>query len=211
MPYIGQIPVSGDNSFRVLDSISSFTQTFDGSSSSVVSLANSTFTFTGHRFITGQRVTYTTTGLTINPLVSGTAYYIIKTDQNTIQLASSAANATNNVPITLLALGTGTTHNLNVAFDGINTKFKATYNNGTKAQITRAAQLSLSINGVLQQPNDTATPVNGFGFDLDSTIVFSAAPVATDAFWGSVIANSFSTFDVSDNTVDSFKIGRAHV
>jgi hypothetical protein len=205
MSYIGQQPVTGDNnSFRILDSISSYTQTFDGSSSAVVSTANSTLTFTGHRFITGQRVTYSTTGTTIGGLSSGSVYYIIKTDQNTLKLASSYVNALASTSITLTSLGVGSTHTLNVAFDGINTKFKATFNNGTKGLITRAAQLNISINGVIQQPQDTTTPTNGFGIEADSTIVFFTAPAVSDAFWGSLVATNFATFDVSDNTVDSF-------
>ena len=204
MAYLGNSPVSGDNTFRILDDISSYTLTFDGSSSGVVSVANDTFTFYEHRFITGQRFTYSTTGTAVGGLVSGTAYYIIKNDQNTIKVATSYANALIGSEINLSGLGTGSTHTINVAFDGINTKFKATYTNGTKALITRAAQLQLSINGVIQQPQDTVSPTTGFGFDVDSTIIFSVAPLVTDIFWGNVIATSFPTFDIADNTVDTF-------
>ena len=204
MAYVGNSPVSGDNTFRILDDISSYTQTFDGSSSSVVSVADDTFTFYEHRFITGQRFTYSTTGSAVGGLTSGTAYYIIKNDQNTIKVATSYANALIGTAINISALGTGGTHTINVAFDGINTKFKATYTNGTKALITRAAQLQLSINGVIQQPQDTASPTTGFGFDVDSTIVFSVAPLVSDVFWGNVIATSFPTFDIADNDIDTF-------
>jgi hypothetical protein len=62
----------------------------------------------------------------------------------------------------------------------------------------------LSINGVIQQPFDTATPSNGFGFDLNSVIVFSTPPAVSDVFWGTVISNTFVTFDISDNVVDNF-------
>jgi hypothetical protein len=202
--YLGNSPVSGDNTFRILDDISSYTLTFDGSSSGVVSVANDTFTFYEHRFITGQRFTYSTTGTAVGGLVSGTAYYIIKNDQNTIKVATSYANAIIGSQINLSGLGTGSTHTINVAFDGINTKFKATYTNGTKALITRAAQLQLSINGVIQQPQDTVSPTTGFGFDVDSTIIFSVAPLVTDIFWGNVIATSFPTFDIADNDIDTF-------
>jgi len=202
--YLGNSPVSGDNTFRILDDISSYTLTFDGSSSGVVSVANDTFTFYEHRFITGQRFTYSTTGTAVGGLVSGTAYYIIKNDQNTIKVATSYANALIGSQINLSGLGTGSTHTINVAFDGINTKFKATYTNGTKALITRAAQLQLSINGVIQQPQDTVSPTTGFGFDVDSTIIFSVAPLVTDIFWGNVIATSFPTFDIADNDIDTF-------
>ena len=205
MPYIGNPITSGENnSFKVLDDITSYTLTFNGSSASIVSVANNTITYNSHRFITGQRVTYNTTGTTITGLTAATVYFIIKEDQNTIKLATTYANAINNTAIDLTGLGTGTTHTINVAFDGVNTKFKATYDNGTKAQITRAAQLTLSVNGVIQQPQDTTSPTNGFGIDLDSVIIFSVAPLVTDIFWGNLVANNFPTFDISDNTVDSF-------
>ena len=59
MAYIGLKPTAGENnSFRIIDTLSSFTATFDGSSASIVSVANDTITMSDHRFITGQRVTY---------------------------------------------------------------------------------------------------------------------------------------------------------
>jgi hypothetical protein len=205
MAYLGNKPAAGENnSFKILDDISSYTLTFNGSSASVVSLTDDTITSNNHRFITGQRVTYSTTGTAIGGLTSGTAYYIIKNDQNTVKLALTLSDANNNNAINLNALGTGTTHTLNVAFDSINTKFKATYDDGTKAAMSRAAQLTISINGVIQQPNDTTTPANGFGFDIDSVIIFSTPPVNTDVFWGNLVANNFPTFDITDNKVDNF-------
>jgi len=205
MAYLGNKPAAGENnSFKILDDISSYTLTFNGSSASVVSLTDDTITSNNHRFITGQRVTYSTTGTAIGGLTSGTAYYIIKNDQNTVKLALTLSDANNNNAINFNALGTGTTHTLNVAFDSINTKFKATYDDGTKAAMSRAAQLTISINGVIQQPNDTTTPANGFGFDIDSVIIFSTPPVNTDVFWGNLVANNFPTFDITDNKVDNF-------
>ena len=188
MAYIGNSPVAGENnSFKILDDISTYTLTFDGSSSSVVSTSDNTITYNSHRFITAQRVTYNDGGGTaIGGLADG-VYYIIKNDQNTIKLAASASDANAGTAISLTSLGVGSSHTLNVAFDGVNTKFKATYDNGTKAEISRAAQLTLSVNGVIQQPNDSTTPTNGFGFDLDSVIIFSVAPAATDAFWGNLV------------------------
>jgi hypothetical protein len=205
MSYLGNQPATGENnSFKILDDITSYTLTFDGSDSSIISLANDTITLNNHRFVTGQRVTYSTTGTAIGNLISGSVYYIIKYDQNSIQLALSYVNALSGTYIQITGPGVGTNHTFNVAFDGINTKFKATYDNGTKAQMTRAAQLQISINGVIQQPQDTTSPTNGFGIDVDSTIVFSVAPAVSDVFWGNLVANNFPTFDIADNTVDSF-------
>lgn len=206
MPYIGQPPVTGDttSSFRLLDNIASYTLTFDGSSAEVVSVANDTLTFSQHRFVTGQRVTYNDGGGTAIGGLSDGVYYIIKVDQNTISIAANAVDAAAGTAIDLTSLGVGTTHTLNIAFDSVNTKFKATYENGKKAKLSRAGQLMISINGVIQQPQETATPSVGFGLDSDSTIVFSAAPTSSDVVFGNVLANSIATFDISDNTVDNF-------
>jgi len=206
MAHIGNVPATGeDNSFKILDDISTYTLTFDGSSASVVSTADDTITQNNHRFITGQRVTYTNgSGTDIGGLTDGTAYFIIKNDTNTIKLATNASNAASNIAISLSAVGTGTDHTLNVAFDSVNTKFKASYDDGTKARISKAAQLSISLNGVIQEPQDSSSPSAGFGFDLDGVIVFSAAPTVSDVFWGYVLAVNTVTFDISDNTVDNF-------
>ena len=205
MSYLGNQPATGENnSFKILDDITSYTLTFDGSSSSVVSLADDTITYNNHRFVTGQRVTYSDGGGTaIAPLVDGTAYYIIKNDENSIKLATSISNALASAPVNLATIGVGGSHTINVAFDGVNTKFVATYDNGTKARMTRAAQLQVSINGVLQQPQDSATPSEGYGIELGSVIVFSAAPTQQHVFWGNLIASNTPTFDISDNKVDS--------
>ena len=207
MPYIGNPAVVGDsaNTFKLLDDIASYTLTFDGSSASVVSVANDTLTFSNHRFVNIQRVTYTKGGGTvITGLTDNTAYYVIKVDQNTIKLATSSSNAEAGTGINLTGLGAGTTHTLNAAFDGTNTKFKATHSNGTKAKISRAAQLTISINGVNQQPQESSSPTVGYGIAADSTIVFSQAPVSTDKVFGTFIGEVAPSFDITDNTIDEF-------
>ena len=200
MPYIGNPAVVGDsaNTFKLLDDITSFTVTFDATDSDVVSISGDTLTFNNHRFVTGQKVTYNDGGGTaIGGLADG-SYFIIKEDQNTIKLASSASNAAAGTAINLTSGAAGGSHTLNIAQDGVNTKFKATHSNGTKAKISRAAQITLSINGVVQQP--TA----GYSIESDSTIVFSSAPEATDKIFASFIGEVAASFDIADNTVDEF-------
>ena len=206
MAYLGNRPVSGDNnSFRVLDDIKTHTFSFDGSSSSVVSTSDNTITHLGHRLIQGQRVTYTDgTGSPIGGLTDATVYFVIMNDANSFKLASSASNAAAGTGINLTSVGSGTAHNITVAFDGVNTKFKATFNNGTEADVTRVAQIQISLNNVIQQPQNTATPTSGFGFDSDSVIVFATAPASNATFWGVLFANNFPTFEISDNDVDNF-------
>ena len=206
MPYIGNPAVVGDsaNTFRLLDDITSFTVTFDPTDDGVLSVSGDTLTFNNHRFVTGQKVTYNDGGGTAIGGLSDGSYFIIKEDQSTIKLASSASNAAAGTAINLTSGAAGSSHTLNLAFDGVNTKFKATFNNGTKAKISRAAQLSLSINGVLQQPQDTQSPTVGYGIAPDSTIVFSTAPVSSDKIFGSFIGEVAASFDIADNTVDEF-------
>ena len=150
MAYIGLKPTAGENnSFRILDTLSTFTATFNGSSSSIVSVSADTISIPEHRFVTGQRVTYNDGGGTAITGLSDGVYFVIKVDRNSIQLASSASNANNGTQINLTGLGAGSSHTLNVAFDGVNTKFKITHDSGTHAKVTRASQIMLSINGVL--------------------------------------------------------------
>ena len=206
MPYIGNPAVVGDstNTFRLLDDITSFTVTFDPTDDGVLSVSGDTLTFNNHRFVTGQKVTYNDGGGTAIGGLSDGSYFIIKEDQSTIKLATNASNAASGTAINLTGGAAGSSHTLNLAFDGVNTKFKATFNNGTKAKISRAAQLSLSINGVLQQPQDTQSPTVGYGIAPDSTIVFSTAPVSSDKIFGSFIGEVAASFDIADNTVDEF-------
>ena len=119
MPYIGNQAVVGDsaNTFKTLDGIASFTVTFDATDSSVVSIANNTLTFNNHRFVTGQKVTYNDGGGTAIGGLSDGSYFIIKQDQNTIKLASSASNATAGTAINLTSGAAGGSHTLNIAFD----------------------------------------------------------------------------------------------
>jgi hypothetical protein len=71
--------------------------------------------------------------------------------------------------------------------------------------MTRAAQLFLSHNGVIQRPHDSTSPANGYGIDSNgSVVVFSAAPSSSDVIFGNLVANNFPTFDISDNKVDTF-------
>ena len=205
MAYLGNRNATGENnSFKILDDLA-FTTTFNGSDGNVVNHVADTITINNHRFLTGSRVTYTNGGGgNITGLATGTVYFVIKEDHNTIKLATNASNANSGTAINITGTGTGTAHTLSVAFDGVNKKFVATYDGGTKAQMTRAAQLFISHNGVIQRPHDTPSPANGYGTDVGSIIVFATAPSSTDSIFGNLVANNFPTFDITDNKVDTF-------
>ena len=208
MPYIGRNHTSGDhvNNFKVLDDISSYTATFDGTATSVVDTTNDTIRVPEHRFIQGQRVIYTNGGGgNIGGLTTGTAYFIIVDTSNTFKLAASASNASISTAINLSSVGTGTSHTINASFDGVNTRFKITHGNGVRGDINSATQLNIAINNVIQRPNiNSASFTEGFSVEDQHKLVFKTAPTSNDIFWGSIIANNLSTFDVSDHKIDTF-------
>jgi len=210
MPYIGNDHYLGNSTsnFKVLDDIKSYTATFDGSSSLIVDIANDSIEIPSHRFVNGQRITYSKgAGNNIGGLTDTSAYYIIKDGNDRIKLAGSAADVLTSTSINLSSLGNSGNHSVTAAFDGVNKKFKATFHNGTThTNVLAATQLNISINGVLQQPYNTGIePSNGFTLvNPGNIIVFSEAPESTFTFWGSVIADSVKTFDIDDNKIDNF-------
>ena len=81
-----------------------------------------------------------------------------------------------------------------------------THSNGTKSKVSRAAQISLSINGVIQQPTElTKPPTVGYGIvqTLQSYSVLRT-PTGGDNVFGSFIGEPAPSFDITDNTVNNF-------
>ena len=207
MPYIGRNHIAGDHTsnFKVLDDISSYTATFDGSSTNVVSTANETLRIVEHRFIQGQRVTYTHGGGgNIGGLATGTAYFVTLDTHNTIKLATTLANANSNTNINLSSVGSGSSHTLTAAFDGVNQNFKATHSGGSDVRINNSTQLQIAINNVIQKPNNNSSYTEGFRVVDREKIQFKTAPSSDDVFWGTVISNTIESFDITDHKVDNF-------
>lgn len=90
------------------------TKTFDGSSSGVVDTTNDEITVAAHGWITGRKVMYSpgAGGTAITGLTSGETYWVIRVDNDTLKLATSAANASVGTAINLTAVGAGTSHTL---------------------------------------------------------------------------------------------------
>ena len=208
MPYLGNQHIVGDsvNNFKVLDDISSFTATFDGSATSIVSTANETIRVPKHRFVQGQRVTNNNGGRSnIGGLTSGTAYYVIEDTAHTIKLATNATNASSLTAININAVGGGTSHTLNAAFDGVNKRFRITHGNGNRPRFHHATQLSIAINNVVQRPNNDANNfTEGYAVEVRDIIVFKTAPTVNDIFFGSLTGETRGTFDITDHRIDRF-------
>ena len=208
MPYLGNQHIVGDsvNNFKVLDDISTYTATFDGSLSSVVSTAAETIKVVDHRFVNGQRVTYNNGGgSNIGGLSSGTAYYVIYDTAHTIKLATNESNAASLTSINLSGVGGGTSHTLNAAFDGVNKKFRVTHGSGNRPRFHHATQLSIAINNVVQRPNNDANNfTEGYAVEIRDIIVFKTAPTSNDIFFGSLTGETRGTFDIQDLAIDNF-------
>ena len=208
MPYLGNNHIVGDsvNNFKVLDDISTYTATFDGSASSVVSTAAETIKVVDHRFVNGQRVTYNNGGgSNIGGLSSGTAYYVIYDTAHTIKLATNSSNAASLIAINLNAVGGGTSHTLNASFDGVNKKFRVTHGNGNRPRFHHATQLSIAINNVVQRPNNDANNfTEGYAVEVRDIIVFKTAPTVNDIFFGSLTGETRGRFDIQEHVVDNF-------
>ena len=208
MPYLGNQHIVGDsvNNFKVLDDISTYTETFDGSSSSVVSTAAETIKIIDHRFINGQRVTYNNGGgSNIGGLSSGTAYYVIYDTAHTIKLATNASNAASLTAINLNAVGGGTSHTLNASFDGVNKKFRITHGNGIRSRFSQATQLSIAINNVIQRANNDHNNFSeGYAIEIRNIIVFKTAPTTNDIFFGTLLGETLGTFDITNHKIDNY-------
>jgi hypothetical protein len=95
---------------------SAVNKSFDGSSSSAVTLSANTITISSHGFETGDVVTYSNGGGTsIGGLTNNRPYYIIAVNANTISLAVSETNASEGIEVDLTSYGTGGSHSLSFA------------------------------------------------------------------------------------------------
>ena len=209
MPYIGNSQVAGSNTnnFKVLDDITSYTETFDGTSASIVNTTNNTIRVPKHRFYQGQRVTYNNGGgANIGGLTSGTTYFVSFDTNETIKLATSLSNANSNQVVNISSVaGSGTSHTLNNSFDGVNSKFKITHSGGNEVSLEDASQLTVAINNVLQRPSlNDGSFVEGFTVVDRKHIKFKNAPLSSDVFWGHVIAEIHNNFDPVDFKIDTF-------
>ena len=96
----------------------SVTRTFNGSSSSVVTINGNTIQINAHPFKHGQRVVYSNGGgSNIGGLTNGTTYFCITkfdnaTLPNLVSLAINETNSRTNIAINLTGTGSGSSHSL---------------------------------------------------------------------------------------------------
>jgi len=92
--------------------------------------------------------------------------------------------------------------NIASSFNGSTTSF-ALASGGIAITPAKTGQLVISVNGVVQQPDDTGT--NGFKVS-SSNIVFSSPPTNGDTFWGIYQGQEVDIGIPSDDSVDAVHI-----
>ncbi len=88
------------------------------------------------------------------------------------------------------------------SFNGSLTTF-ALATNSVAITPTKAGQVQISINGVLQEPDNTGT--DGFKVSA-SNVVFSSAPASGDTFWAVYLGDAVDIGTPSDDVVDTAHI-----
>lgn len=90
----------------------------DATAAGVVVLADDKIVSNDHGFKSGDRVTYTSAGVAITGLTSGTMYWVIRVNDDEFQLATSYANAIAGTPVVgLTVLGDQTADTFRVTPD----------------------------------------------------------------------------------------------
>ena len=150
-----------------------FERYFTGNDSSIVNLTANTITIPNHFYVSGEKIEYHHVGTTTSAVgVATTSFtgvgnttllpteniFAIKVDDNTIKLATSAANALLEVPVAveLESVGIGTSH-----------RFVATNQN---------AKVMVAIDNVIQSPLVATSVTTGISTNLtifDDTVKFS--------------------------------------
>ena len=125
----------------------------DTVATSAVDTTNNQITITAHGYETGQRLTYDNAGSTsLSGLADDTDYFVIKIDDNTIELAESYAEATASTAVPIVLDGTGNSAQTFTPNASI-----------TKAQFVSAMQTTIDQNGLLTGDHAVTVSVNGTG------------------------------------------------
>lgn len=142
-----------------------------------------TITITDHGFVDGDAVVYTS-GTAIGGLTSTNTYYVIRVDDDTIQLASSEANAIAATPtaITLTSTGASTQTLVKAVSDGMAaTLVKSTApTNGTSSETGTGGSITLgAADNVTNGDSATDGAVKPFGVTSRTVAGTTAHTIAT--------------------------------
>ena len=89
---------------------------------------------------------------------------------------------------------------ISASFDGVETEFDLT-SDAIAVEIPTTRQMLISLNGVLQNPD------NSFYIGATTTrIKFDTAPFAGDTFWGLIFGSTYDTVTPSDGSISNIKL-----
>ncbi len=161
-----------------------------------VNTTTNRITITGHGYETGQRITYNNAGsTTLSGLADDTDYFVIKIDDNTIQLAETYAEATASTAVPIVLDGTGNSAQTFTPNASI-----------TKAQFVSAMQTTINQNGLLTGDHAVTVSVNGTG-QVELTVAGGAGTIVFEEHSNQRAASvkTIGTADV-DLTADTITI-----
>lgn len=165
--------------------------TFNGSSSSVVSVSGNSITLTAPQaaaFQANDQITYTTTGTSIGGLVSGTTYFVKAKSGNAITLSATLGGAVINIS----GLGVGTTHK----FKGQTATVTASKTDGQLESVTivepgfgYASAPAISFSGVESSSGSGVNPSVSIGITSDGELNKNAITInSTGGGWSNLFA-----------------------
>jgi len=113
----------------------------------------------------------------------------------------------------LVMTNAGTTNAATLNGSNVTFDLKETSTGGSAASVTSAAQLMVSVNGVVQKPNTGTNPsgLDGFVMADSDTITFCAAPASGDDIFIIQTGSAITPTTPADGTVTAAKIGSGAV
>ncbi len=126
-----------------------------GGTDGEVDVPDSTLSIPSHGFTTGLKIRLTTTGTLPAPFLTGTDYFVIVIDADTIQLASSLVNAVAETFIVIVDDGAdGSVNTVTaIALSGVSVTFKKSNDRINWVNIQSATTITVDGSVMLSQPN----------------------------------------------------------
>ena len=210
-----------------------FERYFDGSSATVVNLSDNTIEIPGHFYVTGEKVTYTSSGAgttasigiattTISGVGStdklSSTLYIVKVNDNKVKVSGSATDALLSIPnvLDLTNVGIGTTHKFTA--QNQNAKVLISLDNIIQSPVVSTSQTTTLVDRVFTV--DDVLYVSGitsfFGGDLikigneimkiQSVGVGSTNAIRVRRPWLGTVVSGYSTGDVVTKVRGTYNI-----
>ena len=215
-----------------------FQRTFDGNNPSIVNITDSTIRLPNHFFVTGERVTYSYEGELARPIgIAETSFagigvtdklhsnlYVVKINDSTIKLASTAQNALKEVPqvLNITSVGIGSIHKLTSTNQ--NSKSLITIDNVIQSPIvstavtsTLAAPLLISddfvrlsgitsiFGGDLLKIDDEIMKVRSVGYGQTNSILVDRSWMGTGISThsqNSLVTKLFGSYNITNNKIN---------